>query len=665
MEQLLLKETDPEALLTLMVTHRGVFFVQNLVTLLRMLAEIAEGDAVNKLVAKDLLTLQNNEPEFSTSLLSKVNSLPYTVPNKPYEGFSEMYREIPAITEMWKEDLAGIHHGRSMAEWIIRDERYDLLLQDLHKYRSYLDFESLAVVVTSLRILQHKHFQILSAYIRPLLEKSSQLIDFSKDEMEQQFDVVEESNTSKNGLYNRKDLFDLLIKCAEVYLWAGYIQIPFYDRCASLLIREFKKLEVEMDTGLCADKMSGVVSLSAVCNTLRPSENVENVDTSSIMTVALSSSFYPKLLVNAANLFGSLEIFNRSFFETCEKMISFYASDYRNSGNPFSYFTPSDFTSIAKAITAHSLYTFYGDSVLTLIADILVSHSGNFEINEIAACICSFRRVALKFPRAIVVLCDRLYPYVMTAFNLRQKCSALTPDNLCEILEACTYFGRISTVDMRMNLVEDPVSALCGAILLYLEDYIDEISEKSATQAVFAMSAIGLADQHTYLLSFLYRKIGYGKEWESLKVTLFQIWMCHILQFPWLPHNMPLRCVNEGTYLERGSEVSNAILSTFISGLRAWCLQRGGYGAPFPQEVFEISNILKQQNIEHCLNEQIDGPYELDIVLKGEDLDRKVLLVVAQCSHNSLEPCGGALLQVQHLKQFGYIAFAIQRSYWR
>ncbi|KAF8821872.1 hypothetical protein IE077_004259 [Cardiosporidium cionae] len=610
--------------------------MENLITLLRMLAELVEVDAMNQLAAKDMLALQSEEPQRSAALLSRAGSLPFNDSNKPYERFSEIYREIPTINEIWKEDLAGIHHGRSMAEWIIRDERYDLLLQDLHKHRTYLDFESLAVVVISLKVLQHKHFQVLSSFIRPLLEKSSQLIDITGEEERQQFETMDESNASKTSLY-------------EVYVWAGYIQIPFYDRCASLLVREFKKLEVAMHTNVYVDNTLAVVSASATSDIRRSFESVDNAETSSIKTTPLNpliySSLYPSLLVNAVALFGSLEVFNRSFFETSEKIISFYAGDYQNSRNPFSYLTASDFTSIACAFTAHSLYSPFCDSVLTRVANILVNHSEHFEINEIASCICSFRKVSLKYPRAIVVLCNRLNPYVTAAYNLRQKCNALTTDNLCEILEACTYFGQISTVDTQIDVGKEPVTALCGAILSYLEDSIDDVSEKAAIQAVFSMSAVGLADQHAYLLSFLYRKIGYGKAWESLKVPVFQIWLCHMLQFPWLSHNMPLRCVNEG--------------------LRAWCLQRGGYGAPFPQEISEISDVLSQQNIQHRLYEQIDCPYALDIVLEGEGLDRKLLFVVAQCSHNSLEPCGGALLQIQHLKQLGYISLAIKRNYWR
>lgn len=59
------------------------------------------------------------------------------------------------------------------------------------------------------------------------------------------------------------------------------------------------------------------------------------------------------------------------------------------------------------------------------------------------------------------------------------------------------------------------------------------------------------------------------------------------------------------------------------AGLRAWCVQRGGYGVPYPEETAEVSALLGALGMIHEKSVQlVDGPYEVDIVVTAADGSR-------------------------------------------
>ncbi|CDJ39399.1 hypothetical protein, conserved, partial [Eimeria tenella] len=49
-----------------------------------------------------------------------------------------------------------------------------------------------------------------------------------------------------------------------------------------------------------------------------------------------------------------------------------------------------------------------------------------------------------------------------------------------------------------------------------------------------------------YLLSLLYRKIGKETFWEKAKTEVFWLFLSKQILFPWLPHELPHRCIHEG-----------------------------------------------------------------------------------------------------------------------
>jgi hypothetical protein len=117
MDQTILKAASCEDLLTVLVTHRGVLFVQNLITALS-----------------------------SLSVLSQ-QKLPFSVSKT-----MERPDELEKITQ----------------DKILEDSRYLLLIRDLIEHSSKLDVKSIDSILKSLQTLDHCHYKLFGALLRRL-----------------------------------------------------------------------------------------------------------------------------------------------------------------------------------------------------------------------------------------------------------------------------------------------------------------------------------------------------------------------------------------------------------------------------------------------------------------------------------------------------------------
>eukprot|EP00747_Dinoflagellata_sp_TGD_P004285 gnl/TRDRNA2_/TRDRNA2_111028_c2_seq1.p1 gnl/TRDRNA2_/TRDRNA2_111028_c2~~gnl/TRDRNA2_/TRDRNA2_111028_c2_seq1.p1 ORF type:complete len:304 (+),score=47.64 gnl/TRDRNA2_/TRDRNA2_111028_c2_seq1:61-912(+) len=256
--------------------------------------------------------------------------------------------------------------------------------------------------------------------------------------------------------------------------------------------------------------------------------------------------------------------------------------------------------------------------------------AGGMAMADIARCMESFRRVALHFPTAVQAGLAVCVLPLRRAWLLRERVEGARAADVATVLECSAYFA-----------VEN--AELQEVALNYLTDRVDEISERSAINAAYAMCATGASGTHSHLLSLLFRRIGSGTAWERQRVRVFQLWICQRLQFPWLDARLPRRCVNEG--------------------LRAWCLHRRGYGSPFPDEVRAVSAELQAMGVAHRTFVPVkDSPYEVDLAV-GERKD--ALLVVSETARNTFEPVGNALLQLRHLRACGWCVVLVPRRVWQ
>lgn len=128
MDQLLLQAGDYATVLDLLVTHRGVFFIHNLVTAIQMLAHIATNSDVYKQAAHLKLS---------------------------YGGHTGLNRN---------------NHPERLREDLLRDHRFDVLLRDLTRFGPRMDHLAVRDVLQALKVLDHKYYLIFRRVYRPLMD---------------------------------------------------------------------------------------------------------------------------------------------------------------------------------------------------------------------------------------------------------------------------------------------------------------------------------------------------------------------------------------------------------------------------------------------------------------------------------------------------------------
>lgn len=334
----------------------------------------------------------------------------------------------------------------------------------------------------------------------------------------------------------------------------------------------------------------------------------------------LAPSISPGELVEACALFGNASQYQARFFEATERSLLGRRMIEEQ-------LSPREVGIVATAFTMH-LRTGH-DALLQCVADALVREAPRMEVAEIATCFRAFRRVALRFEDAVIAGLAASEEPLQRAWQLRRRAEGVRTADVAALLECAAYFG------VQTDLV--------AAALDYLDDRVDEVGEQAAIQTVYAMCLTGGMMTHSKLLLYLFRKIGAGTAWETQKVRVFQLWLCQLLQFPWLDNRLHKRCVE--------------------AGLRAWCLHRRGYGSPFPDEVREVAAELEAMGVPNRALVPVPGtPYEVDVAI-GRRKD--ALLVVSETARNSFEPVGGTLLQLHHLRARGWRCVIVPRRAWR
>ncbi|KFH03270.1 hypothetical protein TGVAND_293660 [Toxoplasma gondii VAND] len=820
MDQLLMQSATAEEVLTLLVSHRGVLFLHNLVTALELLADFATAESRTLRVRREGTTSRSAELQRGTGsqlprddqqglrettfrnplcivggtetasgssdtpLKSRATGariedlLPHLQAGQPlpsgwpkpvstYESVTSGTRsrkELVTVEAVASEDIeeGNVMHGLGVADWIVRDERYEVLLQDLRFHRRNLSFDAAAKVVLSMRKLNHRHYPVLSAMLHPLArreiplspsyETSSSDTGVHGGERNVTGIIFGTATVSEESLEGRKrtekilhERLNTLFQCADVYVWAGYIQHPFFDRVAALFFSALQQMPSASSNGAALCTSSPVTSTANLMPEASPSllvralqifsslrvnaghevftaaaerilQHMPTLGPDHLVAVAAAVSKHgactvlfpaardqmqPSSLPNQHFASSDLELLGNTKGQIMPKeantnrAVSVVKWPQKCGGDddsvpgasqgssesvalPASLCLPTPLLSrnttqecdrllrsrVRASMTKEAVVYLDANSatimpplqsipdrVLTAVASQFEVASSSFSLSATVTLMTAFQSRGLHFPTCIAIAVARVTQHLRVAANVRQR-AALTIQEIGHLLEACTFFGvatpthnglpaetpaaEVASGDVRGGEVVNSNTELIDAAAAYLEQHLDEISERTAIQVTFALAATERATcRHAYLLSFTFRKIGKGTEWQRHKVRVFQLWLSHVLQFPWLHYNMPQRCVFEG--------------------LRAWCMQRGGYGAPFPREVAELSRILSCLDVKHKTFVELPGsPYGLDILLESSNDRRSVILVTNECAPNTLAPAGGSTLQAVHLAQAGY-----------
>ena len=297
-------------------------------------------------------------------------------------------------------------------------------------------------------MLNHKPYRLLGALLPRLSRFDADLLTSDPGRI---------SRTLRNHL-------NLLLDCAEAYVWAGFLSHPFFDQCAELLVLPREPSSPNQDTHEGSESHN-------ICQSIHDRKRLPQG------TCCALSACDTATLMKAVRVFGALQHVSRMLFDQVSHILE----------SRWKVLSPQDVTSIAVAFSTPLRPAEGAIRVLSQVAGHLEVNIDSYEYQNIAKCLAAFKALNVFFPSCIEAGCERLARHVTMGYNVRQHCAISVPA-LCDMMEASAHFGSAFS---KSNLsVTKAASDFCSVTLMYLEDHIDEIGEKGAMQALFAMSAL-------------------------------------------------------------------------------------------------------------------------------------------------------------------------------
>ncbi|CRH01363.1 conserved Plasmodium protein, unknown function [Plasmodium relictum] len=280
MDQAILKCQNYEDILSILITHRGALFLQNLITAIRMLsgfvieekkkkkekeklnllneytkhvkAEKLENYDMNdeneqNIDNKNIINIENKNKNLQDKNIYNNNNQIIndgdvkfyeenneTIIDKIEKNLIEKYKNIFDVLNDKKllESENNFQKNRKIEEIIVLDERYNLLIEDIYKNRKHFDVVSICHILISLKELNHKHFFLFNSFINPL----------------KKFDVyIKEQFESNQKISYINSTMHLLLECFNAYIWAGYYNLDIYNKLiSSILINNFIHLNKDL-----------------------------------------------------------------------------------------------------------------------------------------------------------------------------------------------------------------------------------------------------------------------------------------------------------------------------------------------------------------------------------------------------------------------------------
>uniref|UniRef100_A0A3B0NAD8 RAP domain-containing protein n=1 Tax=Theileria annulata TaxID=5874 RepID=A0A3B0NAD8_THEAN len=487
MDQLIYTCTNHDQVLNLLVTHRGAMYLHNLITVMNTLRQFVENEPKNKYKPDcDELFLGYNNVFRKKELGEKSNI--------DLSNFSESEKEVIKKAQ-WEiirhfedpkneEYLTTYHHNRDLKDAIIRDERYDLLLQDLYMNKNKLDMESMCNVIITLDALGHQYYRLYNGLLKRLL-----VIDISFPNKTPDF-------INKVGL--------LLLKTCHCFAKSGFYEIPLYNKVVNELFKtNLSNMLVDPEHSRL---LSYIIRLYAIVKSYDCGIFYEISD--SITKVKLSPSDATWLSVAFSN--------HLNFNKTHDRVLYYVAKRVSQDHKSFS---TQELCMCLSSLTKMGLY--FGEvwnvCAKRLISEIEVSMSGfndiGLDINTLCRALYDIATVD-KSTNLIHTLIDKASLYLEERI-----------DSLCE--ESCINFA-ISVISTHSNSVNKS-----DEITTYLNE----------TNELYPTSLYGQINLNYYLLSYVWRRIGTDLFWEKEPLKVFAIWLFHMLVLPEFKHNIHKRCI--------------------------------------------------------------------------------------------------------------------------
>ncbi|AFZ81065.1 hypothetical protein BEWA_004730 [Theileria equi strain WA] len=400
LDQLLHNCDNYDSLLGVLVTHRGVMYLHNLVTVMTLLRDFAEKDKGEFQPDADDLFAGYSEmhSKQKTAHTTSIDESRLTKTQKAI--LAKAKSEILVHLEDPKNEhyMKASQHSRKLSDAIIRDERllhvsslnlyrYDLLLQDLYVNRNKLDIASACHVIISLDSLGHKYFRLYNGILKHLLRMPMPFSD-------------EDPQTVN-------DIGNLLIKTCHCYVKAGFYDIPLYNRVCK---------------GLFTSVSSGMSE----------------------------SEGFHRLLMNVVRLYGSVKSYDCHVFERIAELVQ----DKRLSAQ--------DVSLLALAFSAHQNYTRLHDRVMYKVANEIETRPLEFGTRDLYNCISSFSNMSLYFERCWRIFSERLIEGIMYSINTADKLEFSVPElssiveKVCRIDNTSPFVNKL--VEYTLIYLEDHIN---------------------------------------------------------------------------------------------------------------------------------------------------------------------------------------------------------------
>ncbi|CAD7926617.1 unnamed protein product [Amoebophrya sp. A120] len=701
MDALLLRAATLDDILSLLVSHRGVLFVHNLVTALTQLSNLGKMTGAERV-----------RSEYDVDFLSNAQ-VTKTLHDRKINEYS------PEI------------HSR-----LLRDDRFELLLRDLRDHVPKMHASAILAIQTALRSLDHRPLPLWSRMLGVLGRGSvaSPSLSFSSwEQAGKQVAKIELDTAPMVSFPDHTTIADdnpsfphndtpTAIALLQNFQWCGYYgSNRFYQNCVALFQRELVTCSME--------------------NLTRIAEFYANLDAYEAVIFRLVNSRITQILGEADEDDGKTELPSR-----------FHAhSEFE------SEISIEQASRLLVACTKHAQPRhvergcwLLGEKVLLPFLESqplgrMIVHQGKQDyslLSQYCKGVRALRQIGICMPRLSSGVL-RVAGFACRVEN-RRRTRSIRPDMACGLLETVGYFGAWTTSEAvqggsahnvaapgknvdnsRGTSVFDIQSTACKAaldshiapLLLYVERHVDLVTEQGAIDATFFLASAGgeKIQRYKYLLRLLFQKIGQGTIWERQKRKVFTLFLAQCLQFPHLDAQLPSRCLNEGLRAWSLHRTDNSELAQELCGLLVQqakqrqadeAVSKNGKSLPAGGFNPDRSVILPEANsaeeasknggdVSMSHGEEIktlpdldfflgapsevvlqyyfeDTPYTVDLyfprlrtgVVFTNEMSRSLSSSIHEKAQTTF-PAGGHRLQAVHLRERGYNLLTLPTSDWR
>ncbi|UKJ89510.2 hypothetical protein MACJ_002761 [Theileria orientalis] len=634
LDQLMYNCANHEELLNLLVTHRGAMYLHNLVTVMKILRSYVEAEDKNEyrpdcedlyLGYKRIFKKEADKKEVAVDLISFTESEKEVVKKAESELVSHF--QDPRNEEYVKVS----NHSRELRDAIIRDERYDLLLQDLYVNKNKLDVISICNVIMTLDTLDHRYYRLCNGLLKRLLS------------MDITFEDKPASFVSKVGV--------LLLKTCQCYARGGFNDVPLYNKVTRELIRNNLVTIITNTADYCKKEQHGeqqelLVHIISLYSQVKSYDyTVFSKISQSIEKVNLTPSELSCLAVMFSNHRNMNKMHDRVMCHVAERI----SDDYES-------FTLGELCSCISAFSKMKLY--FGEvwrvSTKMLIEAIEVSINGyeDIEIDVKTLCkavhdITTMESVSSRIHRLI----DRVSLYLEQRIDEIDEESAINIA-ISAVITHASLNERIDVDEEKDVIYESPV--------LVTEKVYDNDGSTGTTVTgsrgdcdgdLEAHSIDNMSKLNNYLLSYIWRKIGTDVGWEREPLKVFAIWLYHMLVLPQFKHNISKRCIFPSfrqwllvynTRHEIRKEVSNVI-----------------------ENLYSKYKIYTKHDKVDSYNELLEAPVPVDMLVVDEKYGNKVINIVESTVRNENNRATGVDLVIKGiLEHYGLEVHFIDAHQW-